>query len=56
MVWMMCFEETHQSLNLKENSIAISPSLQDKPKREGRGERGFKAEQNQLLSEMERVV
>lgn len=36
MVWMMCFEEAHQSANLKENSNRwyVPPCLQDKPKRE----------------------
>lgn len=59
MVWMMRFEETHQSVNLKENSSGqISLPLSSRQTKERGGETGggFKAEQNQLLEEMERVV
>lgn len=40
MVWMMCFEETHQSVNLKENSrVDISFSSRQTREREREGKR-----------------
>lgn len=56
---MMCFEESHQSVNLKENSsrryLSLSLSLLKTNQRESERERevGLKAEQNQLLSDGE---
>lgn len=40
MVWMMCFEEAHQSVNLKENSSGRYRPLFKTNQREREGERG----------------
>lgn len=41
MVWMMCFEEVHQSVNLKENSSGGYLPLFKTNQREGEGGRGI---------------
>lgn len=43
MVWMMCFEETHQSVNLKENSSGRYLPLFKTNQREREGERGIQS-------------
>lgn len=56
MVWMMCFNRPISQLILKKIAAAdIAVSLRQ-TKEKAKDRRGFKGEQNQVLSEMERLV